>query len=420
MLQRVHLENFKALKNLDLDLAKVTVLTGFNSTGKTSVIQSLAFIKQSLQRKEISYNDYLLRLGDYREVVHGHDASLPIRIDATLDDGAGDMTYSLETTPEGVEEAFLRNGQSEWSWNSKKEGVIEASGRLFFPLAAGGYGGGSYTTEDYAGTNAAQKVMMKWFEDALYLSSNRGFTRYNYPLLAGNPTIEDISNRAGDASLIMYRLNEAKRFPEMQSRLDVMAKRLSMLGVEVSPYVTNGPSIVVDLVEGDMWVSAVNSGYGVNQSVATVVLGSLSPEGSLVMIEEPETHLHPRFQRKMAEIVLGMAQESRCSSPRIPTISSRRWAIWWAKAASPRKTSRCTTSRSKAARPKRRPSICSTRKPSPNCSCRERRTPWQSPTKRRWTIYGRGASCLTRLSPKRIPSRGRRYASPSTSCTRPS
>ena len=30
MLQRVHLENFKALKNLDLDLAKVTVLTGFN------------------------------------------------------------------------------------------------------------------------------------------------------------------------------------------------------------------------------------------------------------------------------------------------------------------------------------------------------------------------------------------------------
>ena len=54
MLQRVHLENFKALKNLDLDLAKVTVLTGFNSTGKTSVIQSLAFIKQSLQRKELS------------------------------------------------------------------------------------------------------------------------------------------------------------------------------------------------------------------------------------------------------------------------------------------------------------------------------------------------------------------------------
>ena len=218
-----------------------------------------------------------------------------------------------------MEESFSRGGERAWSWDSRKEGVIEASGRLFFPLAAGGYGGGTYDTDDYTGTVAAQKALMKWFEDALYLSSNRGFTRYNYPLLAGNPTVVDISNRAGDASaleewlsnLILYRLNEAKRFPEMQKRLDVMGARLAKLGVEVSPYVTDGPSVVVDLVENGMWVSAVNSGYGVNQSVATVVLGSLSEEGALVMIEEPETHLHPRYQRTMAEILLGMAQEGK-------------------------------------------------------------------------------------------------------------
>lgn len=319
MLKRVHLENFKALKNIDLDFAKVTVLTGFNSTGKTSVIQSLAFIKQSLQRKEISYNDYLLRLGDFREVAYGHDASQPVRIEVALDDGPGEMAYSLETSPEGVEESFSRGGERAWSWDSRKEGVIEASGRLFFPLAAGGYGGGTYATDDYTGTLSAQKALLKWFEDALYLSSNRGFTRYNYPLLAGNPSVEDISNRAGDASaleewlsnLILYRLNEAKRFPEMQKRLDVMAARLAKLGVEVSRHVTDGPSVVVDLVEGGMWVSAVNSGYGVNQSVATVVLGSLSEEGALVMVEEPETHLHPRYQRTMAEILLGMAQEGK-------------------------------------------------------------------------------------------------------------
>lgn len=319
MLKHAHLENFKALKNLDLDFANMTVLTGFNSAGKTSVIQSLAFIKQSLQRKEISYNDYLLRLGDYREIVFGHDAMLPIHIDVTLGDGLRDMTYGLETTPAGVEESFRRNGEQVWAWDSKREGVIEASGRLFFPLAAGGYGGGAYLTDNIPAAAADQKAMMKWFEDALYLSSNRGFTRYNYPLLAGNPTVEDISNRTGDASaleewlsnLIMYRLNEAKRFPEMQERLDVMAKRLLALGVEVSPYVTSGPSIVIDLIENGMWISAVNSGYGVNQSVATVVLGSLSEKDSLIMVEEPETHLHPRYQRKMAEILLDMAQEGK-------------------------------------------------------------------------------------------------------------
>ena len=73
----------------------------------------------------------------------------------------------------------------------------------------------------------------------------------------------------------------------------------------------SGPSVVIDLAESGMWVSAVNSGYGVNQSVASIVLGSLSEPGSLVMIEEPETHLHPRFQRTMAQILADFTKEGK-------------------------------------------------------------------------------------------------------------
>ena len=55
MLKHIHLENFKAQQATDLDFSKINVLTGFNSTGKTTVIQSLAFVKQSLQKKAVSY-----------------------------------------------------------------------------------------------------------------------------------------------------------------------------------------------------------------------------------------------------------------------------------------------------------------------------------------------------------------------------
>ena len=72
---------------------------------------------------------------------------------------------------------------------------------------------------------------------------------------------------------IIYRINEAKRYPAMEAQLDRMTDRLSSLGVEISPYVMSGPSVVIDLAESGMWVSAVNSGYGVNQSVASIVLG---------------------------------------------------------------------------------------------------------------------------------------------------
>ena len=113
-----------------------------------------------------------------------------------------------------------------------------------------------------------QKRTMGWFENMLYLSSNRGFTKYNYPLLAGKPTVEDISNRTGDSSaleewlsnLIIYRINEAKRYPAMEAQLDRMTDRLSIAGREISPYVMSGPSVVIDLAESGMWVSAVRFG----------------------------------------------------------------------------------------------------------------------------------------------------------------
>lgn len=319
MLKHIHLENFKAQQAADLDFSKINVLTGFNSTGKTTVIQSLAFIKQSLQKKELSFNDYLLRLGDYREVVSRHDTDLPIRISVTLDESGEELRYGLEASMGGVVESFAVDGEEGWKWDSRTDGAVEASGRLFFPIAAGGYGGGVFMSSDPVKTMQEQKRAMGWFENMLYLSSNRGFTKYNYPLLAGKPTVEDISNRTGDSSaleewlsnLIIYRINEAKRYPAMEAQLNRMTDRLSSLGVEISPYVMSGPSVVIDLAESGMWVSAVNSGYGVNQSVASIVLGSLSEPGSLVMIEEPETHLHPRFQRTMAQILADFTKEGK-------------------------------------------------------------------------------------------------------------
>lgn len=322
MLKQIHLENFKAQKDCDYSFSKFNVLTGQNSTGKTSVIQSLVFIKQSMLKKEIDFNDYLLRLGDYREVIHRHDTSLPMQIKVTLQQADTLVGYQLDTSLEGVVESFFVNDDKVWDWDSRADGAVEASGRLFFSIAANGYRAGEYRSMDNANLTKAvhlQKQTVEWFENALYLSSNRGFTKYNYPLLAGTPSMEDITKRTGDmatleewlSNLIVYRINEARRYPNTKKQLDLMTERLSSLGVEISPYVMGGPSVVIDLAEGDMWVSAVNSGYGVNQSVSSIVLGTLALPGTMIMLEEPEIHLHPTFQRKITQILVDIANEGK-------------------------------------------------------------------------------------------------------------
>ncbi|MBU1053868.1 MAG: AAA family ATPase [Proteobacteria bacterium] len=322
MLKKIHLENFKALKNIDLEFAKFNVLTGLNSTGKTSVLQSMAFLKQSISRKEIMYNDYLLRLGEYREAVHKHDMSLPIRIKVSLSNSSEDLDYDVTAAAKATREEFFINGESAWHWDTQAPGVVEPWDRVFLGQAASGYGGGVFaaTTEmEFKVTTVLQKFMADWFENMLYLSSNRGFTKYSYPLLAGKPSIEDVSKRAGDmslleewlANLILFRINEAKRYPDAKKQLDVMSERLSRLGVDASPYVLGGPSVVIDLTEGDMWVSAVNSGYGINQSVSSIILGTLFPSQTLITIEEPEMHLHPRMQKAVTGIFGDICNEGK-------------------------------------------------------------------------------------------------------------
>jgi ABC-type ATPase involved in cell division len=321
-LDGLHLENFKALKNISLNFTKFNVLTGLNSAGKTSVLQALVFLKQSLSRKEVTYNDYLLRLGDFREIVYTHDTNLPVRIKVTLPHESDTVAYNVEVMADGTAEEIFVKDDRVWWWDSKAPHVMEPAGRLFLPQAAGGFGGGEYKSSEPSyrqRTRGFQKFVVNWFENMLYLSSNRGFTKYSYPLLAGPPSPDEVSKRAGDPSLleewlsnlILYRINEAKRYPALRKQLELMSARLSKLGVDISPYVLAGPSVVIDLTEKDMWISAVNSGYGVNQSVSSITLGTLLPAGTLIMIEEPEIHLHPVTQKIVCGILADIVNEGK-------------------------------------------------------------------------------------------------------------
>ena len=50
MLDHITLENFKAFKKLDnLPIKPITILCGTNSSGKSSILQSLLMMKQTLE-----------------------------------------------------------------------------------------------------------------------------------------------------------------------------------------------------------------------------------------------------------------------------------------------------------------------------------------------------------------------------------
>lgn len=106
MLWRIR--DFKGVASAEIDIrpGKSTVLTGVNSSGKSSIIQSLLLVAQSLQNEnKVVLNGPLVRLGDAQDLVREGAEGGAIELGIGLDEVTGDedvksqaglrATYSL-------------------------------------------------------------------------------------------------------------------------------------------------------------------------------------------------------------------------------------------------------------------------------------------------------------------------------------
>ncbi|MDW8300626.1 MAG: AAA family ATPase, partial [Anaerolineae bacterium] len=91
MLTALRFENFKSWRVLDIALAPITLLFGTNSSGKSSVLQALLLLKQTLlsydQAQAINlgggHTDYV-DFGSYADLIYGHDESQLLALSITF------------------------------------------------------------------------------------------------------------------------------------------------------------------------------------------------------------------------------------------------------------------------------------------------------------------------------------------------
>ena len=58
-------------------------------------------------------------------------------------------------------------------------------------------------------------------------------------------------------------------------------------------------------------VTIADVGFGVSQLLPILVLGIRSDESSLLLLEQPEIHLHPKLQANLADFLLTLAEQGR-------------------------------------------------------------------------------------------------------------
>jgi len=84
MISKISLENFKAFKKLeDFELKPITILCGINSCGKTSIIQSILLLKQTIEsqkRNILLLNSKYVKLGTFENIIFNKDKKQTIQI----------------------------------------------------------------------------------------------------------------------------------------------------------------------------------------------------------------------------------------------------------------------------------------------------------------------------------------------------
>lgn len=374
MIEHLHLHNFKSWQDTgDIRLGSITGLFGTNSSGKSSILQSLLMLKQTAESPDLAqvlnFGDgrTYVDLGTFRDTVfHAGDTADPILPTEGI---AWSLRWGLPTplmvhNPEhlnsvlfstrhlqfqasvkdygtlkkpriGVAKfdySFTDEQQEQYSFGMERRGKDQREyglvsngfkpkrkqGRPWslpspikcygFPSQAGGY----YQDADFLSDfNLAFEEL---FSQVYYLGPLRDYPKRQYTWGGGQPSdMGPRGERAVDALLASRDTGKTISRGRGTKRLtleEYVAWWLRELGliyafsVESISSESNLYRVRVQKTPDTAPVLITDVGFGVSQILPVLVLCYYVPEGSTILLEQPEIHLHPSVQAGLADVFL--------------------------------------------------------------------------------------------------------------------
>lgn len=362
MLKQLRIKNFKGWKDTgEIRMAPVTLFFGANSSGKSSIGQFLMMLKQTVEspdRKAVFYpggKNSAVQLGSYQEMVFHRDPSNRIAFDYewnfkdtlkikdlisaqpfsgdTLvfeaEVGLGDkdqhslilehMKYQLfENNELSFSVGLERKSDSklEYKTESEKYSLIRQKGRAWsLKSAVRFYGFPDEVVAYYQNADFVQELNLrheKLFRSLCYLGPLRTKAERLYSWTGIEPESVGYAGEHTVAAILAARNRKislgfgrpTKPFEE------IIALKLKEMGL-IEGFSVKSISeqrqeyeVKVQTKGSKDWVDLPDVGFGVSQVLPVLVQCFYAPPGSIVLMEQPEIHLHPNAQSALADVMI--------------------------------------------------------------------------------------------------------------------
>lgn len=348
MLTEISLKNFKIFEEkTTFPLSKINLLTGINGRGKSSLLQSILLIKQSVEFNQNTNRLYLngncVRLGTFQDVKNVNTgANEDFEIGFEYDDKQNDRRIKVAYTfglYENIENVFIKglqgNDEKKQFLMTFKDGDVyqekDMEGNILyeenrikthsdslFPRISHQSSKSSLTgkSSSFTVSISIMDILSDLFQNIHYISADRigpkdfylkenlgsfinvgtkGENTASVLSLCKNDQVDEKLYLGQDANTLLQQIEEWLKyiFGEAKFNIDDSKNDIIYLLFNTQPKNPNyKPS---------------NVGFGFSYILPIIVSGLIAQTNSILIVENPEAHLHPKAQAKLTEFLAKIA-----------------------------------------------------------------------------------------------------------------
>ena len=329
MITELRTQNFKSWQDTGkLQFAPLTGLFGANSSGKSSILQVLLMLKQTVERpsdwnEPLYFGDEesLVNLGNFDAVIHKHKQDLSLNISVSWKSSSvADINkyikfYNLNVEALSPSQRY-RDRSEEISFSTN---IARSAINNFYyetdlyrlnveqPDLFRCYGLRGGQTQTVEISSRFEEAFENLFSQILYLGPLREYPRRHYPWGGDHPkSIGQDGNKAISALLSgrIRRLSIDEQIINWLQRLDL----IDSYDLQPISDIDQDYEFLVKKYKGGPAVPLTDVGFGVSQVLPVLILCYYAPEGSILILEQPEAHLHPKVQSELADVLIDVVK----------------------------------------------------------------------------------------------------------------
>jgi len=295
MITEFMVKNFKCFLDDTIKLNRLTILAGSNAVGKSTLIQALLIVRQTIDKLMSEYK----YLKDYPEI--------DIQLNGEYFLNLGDTSQVLSSNATSEEITFIINDKTlsratfKYSMSRKSPELVLKFQRI----------------EPDVTQNEALSIYKSEFH---YLNAERFGPRVTQNMVNqkfSNTGFQGEYTGYAIAKNNSYKINEKRRFNDIELTVPNLNKQVEywldyiIPGIEINTTLYQEINMVGYYMRRTYSdtkpLNPNNIGFGISYVLPIIVTGLLAEEGCLFIVENPEAHLHPSGQSRIGKFLAQIA-----------------------------------------------------------------------------------------------------------------